>query len=75
MATAFSQHIHHFGRHLGFFKKCFFAYSFTFNFNKNAAIFLEIGKKHVFRATNRNIIKNNVEKSGKEEIRTNFVKM
>ena len=36
--------------HLGFFK--------NFIFNKNAANFLEISRKHVFTASNMNLIKN-----------------
>ena len=40
MAIAVLQHVHHRGRHLGFFK--------TFIFNKTAANFLEISRKHVF---------------------------
>ena len=59
MATVVSQHV----RHLGFFKH--------FIFSKNAANFLEISRKHVFAASNRNKIKNRVKK---EEIRTNVVK-
>ena len=50
MATAISQHVHHFG----FFK--------NFIFSKTAANFLEISRKHVFTALKRNIIKNRVEK-------------
>ena len=54
MATAVSQHVHHLGRHLGFFK--------NFTFSKTAANFLEFSRKHVFTASNRNIlvIKNTV---------------
>ena len=50
MATVVSQHVRHFGRHLGFFKK--------FILLKIAANFTEINRKHVFAASNRNIIKN-----------------
>ena len=60
MATAVSQHFRHLGRHLGFFKKCIF--------NKTAAMFLEISRKYVFNASNRNIITNRVEKKKLERI-------
>ena len=57
MATV-SHHVshlgRHLGRHLGFLKKNYF--------NKNAASFLEISRKHVFTASNMNIIINRVEK-------------
>ena len=62
MATVVSQHVHHLGRHLGLFKKII-SY-------KSAANFTEISRKHMFAASNRNIIKNSL----KEEIRTNFPK-
>ena len=52
MATVVSQHIHHMGRHLGFFKK--------FILGKTTASFTEISRKHAFAASNRNIIKNRV---------------
>ena len=52
MATVVSQHVRHLGRHLGFFKKNFL--------RKIAAYFTEISRKHVFAASNRNIIKNSV---------------
>ena len=52
MATVFSQHVRHLGRHLGFFK--------NFILRKTAATFTEISRKHVFAASNRNIIKNRV---------------
>ena len=58
MATFVSQHV----RHIGFFN--------NFIFSKNAANFLEVSRKHVFTASNTNIIKNKVEK----EIKTNFAK-
>ena len=48
MVTVVSQHV----RHLGFFKK--------FILHKTAANFTEISRKHVFVASNRNIIKNRV---------------
>ena len=41
-------------------------------FRKYAAKFLEISKKHVFVASNRNIIKNSMEKM--IELKTNFVR-
>ena len=50
MATVVSQHVRHIGRHLGFFKH--------FILRKTAANFTEISRKHVFAASNRNIIKN-----------------
>ena len=50
MATIASQHVRHLGRHLGFFK--------NFILRKTAANFTEISRKHVFAASNRNIIKN-----------------
>ena len=50
MATINSQHV----RHLRFFK--------NFIFSKNAANFLEISRKHMFTASNTNIIKNRVGK-------------
>ena len=56
MATAVSQHV----RHLGFFK--------TFIFSKTVANFLKISRKHVFTASNSNIIKNRVEKKKSEQI-------
>ena len=62
MATVVSQHVRHIGRHLGFFE--------NFTLCKIAANFTEISRKHVFAASNRNIIK----KSLKKEIRTNFLK-
>ena len=48
MATVVSQHV----RRLGFFK--------DFILSKTAANFTEISRKHVFAASNRNIIKNRV---------------
>ena len=56
MATGISQH----GCHLGFFK--------DFIFSKTAANFLKIRRKHVFTSSNRNIIKNRVEKKKLEQI-------
>ena len=55
MATAVSQHV----RHLGFSKK--------YIFSKTAANFLEISRKHVLTASNRNMIKNSVEKKKLEQ--------
>ena len=52
MATVVSQHARHFGRLLGFFKKIIL--------RKIAASFTEINRKHVFPASNRNIIENKV---------------
>ena len=49
MATVVSQHVRHFGRHLGFFK--------TLILRKIAANFTEISRKHVFPASNRNIVR------------------
>ena len=60
MATIILQHVHHLGRHLGVFK--------NFIFSKNAANFLKISRKHVFRASNMNIIKNRVEKQKLKQI-------
>ena len=51
---------------LGFFK--------IFIFSKTAANFLEISRKRVFTASNRNIIKIRVEKKKMLLIGTNFVK-
>ena len=52
MATVVSQHVRNIGRHLGFFK--------NFIVRKTAAHSTEISRKHVFAASNRNIIKNRV---------------
>ena len=52
MATIVSQHVRHIGRHLGFFK--------NFILRKTAANFIQIRRKHVFAASNRNIIKDRV---------------
>ena len=60
MATVVSQHVRRLGRCLGFFK--------NFNLPKTAAYFLEISRKHVFAASNRNIIKKRVEKNKLEQI-------
>ena len=62
MAVVISQHVCHIGRHLGFFKNILC---------KTVANFTEIGRKHVFAASNRNIIKNRVQKKKLEQI---FVK-
>ena len=51
MATVVSQHVYHFGCHLGFFKNVIFS--------RIAGNFLEYGSKHVFTASS--IIKNRVE--------------
>ena len=59
MATVVSQHVRHFGRHLGFFK--------NFILRKIAASFIEISRKHVFPASNRIRIEN-------RKTRTNFPK-
>ena len=57
MAAVVSQHARHFGRHLGlllgFFKNLIL--------RKIAANFTEIDRKHVFPASNRNLIKNRVQ--------------
>ena len=55
METVVSQHVRHLGRHLGFFKKIIL--------RKTAARFTGISRKHVFAASNRNIIKNSLSKS------------
>ena len=60
MATVFSTHFRHLGRHLGFFKKIILL--------KTAENFLEIGRKHMSLASNRNKIKNRVEKKKLEQI-------
>ena len=60
MVTVVSQHVRHLGRHLGFFK--------NFIFSKTSANFLKISRKHVFTATNSNVIKNRVEKEKLETI-------
>ena len=52
MPTVVLQHIHHLGHHLGFFN--------NFNLRKIAENFTEIRRKHVFAASNKNIIKNKV---------------
>ena len=60
MATVVSQHARHLDRHLGFFK--------NFIFSKNAANFLEISRKHLFRTSNMNVIKDRVEKKKLKQI-------
>ena len=55
METANSQHV----RHLGFFK--------NFILCKTAANFTEISRKHVFAASNRDIIENRVLKKKLEQ--------
>ena len=52
MATFVSQHVHHFSRHLGYFKNVIL--------RKIAANFSKISRKHVFAASNRNVIKDRV---------------
>ena len=52
MATVVSQHVRHFGRHLGFFKNLILC--------KIAANVTETSRKHVFPPSNRNIIENRV---------------
>ena len=52
MATVVSQHVHHLGRHLGFFKISIL--------RKTAANFTEISGNHIFAASNRSIIENRV---------------
>ena len=54
MATVVSQHVRHIGRLLGFFD--------NFILFKIAANITEISRKHLCAASNRNIIKNRVEK-------------
>ena len=51
MATVVSQHVH-ISRHLEFFE--------NFILRKIAVHFTEISRKHVFAASNKNIIKNRV---------------
>ena len=46
------QHVRHIGRHLGFFENCILC--------KIAANFTKISRKHMFAASNKNIIKNRV---------------
>ena len=55
MATVVSQHVRHLSHHiyLGIFKNFF---------SKTAANVLEISRKHVFTASNRNIFRTRVEK-------------
>ena len=60
MATVVSQHVRHFGCHLRIFK--------YYIFSKIATNFLEISRKHIFTASNGNIIKNKVEKKKLEQI-------
>ena len=60
MATVVSQHVRHFGRHLGFSK--------IFILRKIAANFTEISRKHVFAASNSIIVKNRVKKKKLEQI-------
>ena len=50
MATVVSQHVRHIGRHLGFFE--------NFILRKIEANFTEISRKHVFAASNKDVIKN-----------------
>ena len=64
MATVVSQHVHHLGRHLGFFK--------NFILHKAAANFTGISRKHVFSASNRKIIENRVKKKNLEQIFPKF---
>ena len=52
MATVVLQYVRHIGRHLEFFK--------NFILHKIAANITEISRKHVFAASNRNIVKNRV---------------
>ena len=52
MAKVVSQHVRHIGRHLNFFQ--------IFNLTQNAANLNKTSRKHVFAASNRNIIKNRV---------------
>ena len=61
MATVVSQHVRHIDRrYLGFFK--------IYILRKVAANFTEISRKHMFAASNRNIIKTRVEKKKLEQI-------
>ena len=60
MATVVSQHARHIGRLLGYFEKSIL--------RKNAANFAEISRKHVFAASNMNIIKNGVKRKKFEQI-------
>ena len=60
MATVDSQHVCHFG----FFK--------NFTLRKTAANFSEISRKHVFAASNRDIIENRVFKKKLEQFFPKF---
>ena len=62
MATVVSQHVRYLGGHLGLYKK--------FYFSKIVASVFEISKKHVLTDSNRNVIKNRVEK---KKVEQNFV--
>ena len=53
MTTVVSQHVRYLGHHLEFF--------INFNLCKTVANFSEISRKHVFSASNRNLIKNRVK--------------
>ena len=64
MATVVLQHVHHFGRHLGFFE--------YFVLRKTAANFTEISRKCVFAASNWNIFKNRVQKKKLEQVFQKF---
>ena len=57
MATVVWQHVRHIGCLLGFFK--------IFVLRKIAANFTEISRKHVFAASNMNMIKNSVRNTNK----------
>ena len=57
MATVVLKHIHHFDHHLEFFK--------NFILCKIAANFIEINRKHVFPASDRNIIEKSKRRNPK----------
>ena len=52
MTTVVLQHVRHLGRHLEFFN--------NFILRKTAENFTEISRKHIFAASNRNIIKKRI---------------
>ena len=60
MATVFSKHFCHLGHQLGFFKKSIL--------RKTVANSTEISRKHVFAASNRNIVKNRTKKKKLEQL-------
>ena len=61
MATVVSQHVHHLGRHLRFFK--------------TATNFTGISRKHVFIGSNRKTIENRVKKKEFRKIFPKILKL